>query len=106
MSYTQVNYGDVEPVNEGLHFLRDPLDCEHVGVSVLECSPGWSGLVHDHADDDHEEVYVLVEGSATVTVDGEDVPLETGDAVRIPPESTRQIQNDEGTSRFVLVGAP
>lgn len=106
MSHTLVNYGDVEPVNEGLHFLRDPLDCDQLGVSVLECPPGWSGLGHDHADDGHEEVYVLLDGSATVTVDGEDVPMEDGDALRVPPDATRQIHNGEEESRFVLVGAP
>ncbi len=26
-------------------------------------------MEHDHTDEEHEEVYVLVEGEATVTVD-------------------------------------
>ncbi|WP_135827765.1 cupin domain-containing protein [Halorussus halobius] len=105
MSYTKVDYEDVEPVGDGLHFLRDPLDCENAGVSVLEADPGWTGMEHDHADDGQEEVYVLVEGSATVTVEGEDVALSAGDAVRIPADATRQIHNGDAESRFVLVGA-
>jgi mannose-6-phosphate isomerase-like protein (cupin superfamily) len=51
-------------------------------------------------------VYVLVEGAATVTVEGEDVPLEAGEAIRLPPESERQITNGDTESTFVLVGAP
>jgi len=71
-----------------------------------ECPPNWEGKPHDHAGDGQEEVYVLVEGSATVAVEGEDVHLESGDAVRVDPESERQIRNGDGESRFVLVGAP
>lgn len=105
MSYTKVDYEDVEPVGDGLHFLRDPLDCETVGVSVLDAEPGWTGMEHDHAEDGQEEVYVLVEGSATVTVEGEDVDLSSGDALRVPADATRQIHNGDAESRFVLVGA-
>ena len=81
MSYTRVDYEDVEPVAGGLHFLRDPLDCDQLGVSVLDCEPGWSGKPHDHAEDGHEEVYVLVEGAATMTVDDEAVPLAAGETL-------------------------
>jgi mannose-6-phosphate isomerase-like protein (cupin superfamily) len=106
MAYTKVNYEDVDPVAGSMHFLRDPLDCDTVGVTVLDCEPGWSGKAHDHAEEDHEEVYLLVEGEATVTIEGEDVSMEAGDAVRIAPTATREIQNGETESTFVLVGAP
>ena len=106
MAHTKVNYEDVEPVSDGLYFLRDPLDAENLGVSILECDPGWSGMEHDHTDEGQEEVYVLVEGTATVTVAGEDVAMEAGDALRIPPGATRQIENGDEESTFVLVGAP
>jgi len=29
-----------------------------------------------------------------------------GDAVRVPPEATRRIENGDGESTFVLAGAP
>ena len=104
MSYSKADSRDVEPIAEGLRFLRDPLDCEKVGVSILDADPGWTGKEHDHAEDGQEEVYVLLEGSATVTVDGEDVALESGEALRIPADATRQIHNGDAESRFVLVG--
>ncbi|MFB6075177.1 MAG: cupin domain-containing protein [Haloarculaceae archaeon] len=105
MSHTRVNYEDVDAVAEAMHFLRDPLDAEQVGVTVLDTDGEWEGKPHDHAEDDHEEVYLLVDGAATVTVEGEAVALESGDAVRIDPEATRQIETDEA-STLVLVGAP
>ncbi|WP_135302879.1 cupin domain-containing protein [Haloarcula amylovorans] len=106
MSYIKQHYTDTEAVGGGLHFLRDELNCENVGVSVLDCEPGWSGKPHDHSDDGQEEVYVLVDGEATVTVDGDDVAMSAGDALRIGPDAKREIQNGETESQFVLVGAP
>jgi mannose-6-phosphate isomerase-like protein (cupin superfamily) len=106
MSYDKATYEEVEAVGGGLHFLRDPLNCEHLGVSVLAVDPGWEGKPHDHGDDDHEEVYVLVEGEATVTVEGEAVEMQSGDALRVDPDSERQIENGDAESTFVLAGAP
>ncbi|WP_253738843.1 cupin domain-containing protein [Halohasta salina] len=105
MSYTKVDTDEVEPVADGLHMLREPLESEQLGVSLLSCEPGWEGKPHDHADEGQEEVYVLVEGAAVVTVDDEKVPLTAGDALRVDPESTRQIHNGDEESLFVLAGA-
>jgi len=106
MSYTKVDYADVEPVGGGLHFLREPLDCDQLGISVLDCEPGWSGKPHDHADDQQEEVYVLVEGAATITVDGDEIALEAGEAIRVAADSDRQIHTGDTASQFVIAGAP
>lgn len=105
MGFETVNYGDVEPVADGMHFLRDPLDTDAVGVTVVECDAGWTGTPHDHADEDHEEVYLLLDGDATVEIDGADVQLDPGDAVRIDPDATRQIRVGDSRSRLVLAGA-
>lgn len=106
MTYRKVNTDDVEQVSDAMHFLREPLECRQVGVTMARCEPGWKGKPHDHVDDGHEEVYILVSGTATVRIDGEDVEMEQGDAVWIPPDATRQIRNDDTESSFVLVSAP
>lgn len=104
--YNTIAYDEVDPVSDGLHFLRDPLECEQLGISVLECPPGWTGMEHDHAADGQEEVYLLVEGEATVIVEGEEVNLDAGEALRLDPGATRQIENGDAESTFVLAGAP
>jgi len=106
MSYRKVNYEEVDQVSSAMHFLSDPLETERVGVTVARCDPGWNSQPHDHTDNDHEEVYVLIEGKATVVVDDDPVEMETGDALWIPPASTRQIRNGDEESAFVLVSAP
>lgn len=106
MPYEKVNYTDVEPVSGAMHFLRDPLKSRSVGVTIVRCEPGWRSQEHDHAGDEHEEIYVLMRGEAAVRVDGEDVAMESGDVLRIAPESTRQIRNSDRESAFVLVSGP
>jgi quercetin dioxygenase-like cupin family protein len=105
MTHSLVNYDDVDPVAGGLHFLRDSLGCSNLGVSVLDVEAGWSGKAHDHAGDGEEEVYVLVDGEATITVGDETVSMSAGDALRVDPEATRRIDAD-ADSLFVIAGAP
>jgi len=105
MSYDKQNYGDVEPLAPGMHFLRDALDCAELGLTVLDMDGDWEGKPHDHAEDGEEEVYLLLDGSAELTVDGETVSLESGDAVRVDPEASRQLVFEE-ESTMVIAGAP
>lgn len=106
MSYTKANYQDVGAKGGALHFLRDELNCENLGITVIDAEPGWEGLEHDHAEDNHEEVYLLVEGEATIEVGNEVVQLEEGDAIRVPGEEERKIFNGDEPSKIVAVGAP
>lgn len=105
MGYTKERYEDVEPRAPGMHFLRDALDCENLGVTVLDVEEGWEGKEHDHTHDDQEEVYILLDGSAQITVEGEVIPLEPGDAVRVGPGESRELAFDE-RSQMVIAGAP
>ena len=105
MSYSKVNYEETE-TSSGMHFLRDELGCEGHGVTVVDAEPGWENPEHEHGDENHEEVYFLVEGKATITIDNEDVAMDAGDAVRVPPGATRQVTNGDTQSLFVITGAP
>lgn len=104
--YDTASVDDVEELAPGMTFLRDVLDCDRLGVTLLEADPGWEGKPHDHADDGQEEVYLLLEGAATVTVEDEEVAMSAGDAVRIDPAATREITVGEEPATFVLAGAP
>ena len=106
MTHTTVNYEEVDAVADTMHFLREPLECERLGLTVAECPPGWDGKPHDHAGEGEEEVYLLLSGEATITVEGEDVSLSPGDALRVDPGASRQIHNGDAESTFVIAGAP
>ena len=106
MGYDHASYTDVEPRAPGMYFLRDALDSEALGVTVVEADDGWEGLEHDHTDGDHEEVYLLLSGSASLIVDGERIEMDAGSAVRVDPESTRRLTFDADDSQMVIAGAP
>ena len=105
MSYNQQHYSNVEELAPGMHFLRDELDCENLGITVVDVDGKWEGKQHDHADEGQEEVYLLMEGSGSLTVDGEKITLGPGKAVRVDPEATRKLFFTEESS-MVIVGAP
>lgn len=105
MGYDTVSYDDVEPGAPGMHFLRDALDCENLGITVVEADDGWEGMEHDHADDEQEEVYLLLTGEASLDVEGETVELTAGDAVRVDPDQSRYLAFTADDSRMVIVGA-
>ncbi|WP_435072957.1 cupin domain-containing protein [Halorubrum sp. HHNYT27] len=106
MGYDTIAYDDVEPRAPGMYFLRDALNCENLGVTVVEADAGWEGMEHDHGDAGHEEVYVLLQGGATLTVDGDAVELAPGDAVRIDPGVTRDLAFTADGSKMIIAGAP
>ena len=106
MGYDEVTYADVEPRAPGMYFLREALDCAGLGVTVVEADADWDGMEHDHAEDGQEEVYLLLEGEATMDVEGESVALAAGDAVRVDPESSRTLSFEADGSRMVVAGAP
>lgn len=135
MGYSVAGTSDVESVVPeewgGMWFLRDALDCERLGVTLLELDPGGKGKEHDHGGTDHEEVYLVVDGELTVALGPEDRDaveggsedqgdveggdgatgerevLGAGEAVRVDPGTTRQLFNrgDERV-RVVVAGAP
>lgn len=111
MSYTVAGTEDVEsvmdPEDGGMWFLRDALETDDVGVTILELEPGGEGKPHDHAHDGQEEVYVVVDGEVTVHLDAREEVLRAHEAIRLAPDRTRQLENTgDVRARVVLVGGP
>jgi mannose-6-phosphate isomerase-like protein (cupin superfamily) len=68
-------------------------------------APGAATRRHYHART--EEIYVLLEGSGSMEVDGEERGVEPGDAILIPPRAWHQIRADAGSElRFLCCCAP
>lgn len=111
MAYTTASTDDVDSVVPeewgGMWFFRDALGCEQVGLTLLELEPGGKGKQHSHEGTDHEEVYLVVGGELTVELDDETLTLDDGEAIRVDPETTRQLFNrGDDRVRVVIAGAP
>lgn len=112
MGYKKASTDDVDSVVPdeygGMWFLRDALETERLGVTVLELEPDSKGKEHDHEHDGQEEVYLVVDGEVDVdlTDSDETVTLGENDALRLDADESRQIVNRGGErAKLVLAGA-
>ncbi len=76
------------------------------GMNVLKLAPGTSTYPeHDHVDDGQEEVYLVLEGDATLRAGERDWRLERGDMVRVPPGVKRNWEPGERGATLLAIGA-
>ena len=78
------------------------------GMNVLELPAGWAHYPdHDHTKDGQEEVYVVLEGNATLEAGGKQFPLHRGVLVRVGPETKRKlVPGPNGVTLLALGGTP
>jgi quercetin dioxygenase-like cupin family protein len=96
-------------VPEGLfRYAGKSLGVRAWGMNVLTLPPGWERYPeHDHGDDGHEEVYVILRGAATLHVGQHQVELAQGTFVRVGPSEPRRIvPGPEGVMFVALGGTP
>jgi quercetin dioxygenase-like cupin family protein len=80
-----------EPPEQRFARLRAPLGVNSFGINVLTFEPGRRNRIHRHKR--QEEVYVVLEGTLTLLVEGEPNEYVVGDIVRLPPDVRRQLVN-------------
>ena len=73
-------------------------------LAEAELAPGQATQRHYHPRT--EEIYVLLEGSGEMEVDGERSDVRPGDAILIPPGARHQIRAGDGGIRFLCCCAP
>jgi quercetin dioxygenase-like cupin family protein len=105
--YAIVDSEDVEPAYGGVFKqIRQRLGLNAFGINQVDLPPGAEGREHDHSDSGQEEVYLVLAGTGTMTIDGEDVDLKPGRYVFVAAASVRKpVAGPEGLS-WVVVGAP
>ena len=77
MGYTLINRDDpsIESFRGAFFKIRRALGTTAIGINEIRFPPGIEGPEHDELDTGHEEIYVVLEGSGTFTIDGEAVPV-------------------------------
>lgn len=86
--------------------LAKQLGASALGARLWRLAPGQASTKHRHIQT--EELYVLLEGSGRVRIDGEEpLTLAPLDSLLVEPGSSRQLFNDtEGDQLWLVVGAP
>jgi tetratricopeptide (TPR) repeat protein len=114
VSYSVLHIDEAESIDgDGFRWrpLRKALGTTAFGVNGYTADAGEEVIeTHDEVGGgsaEHEELYVVVQGAATFTVDGETVPAPTGTLILVPPGSTRGATADaDGTTVLVIGGTP
>jgi uncharacterized cupin superfamily protein len=81
---------DLEP-GDRFQRLRNDLGVESFGLNLLRLEPGERSRIHRH--EHQEEVYLVLEGTLTLLVEGEAHEVPQGGLARVAPNVRRQLVN-------------
>lgn len=84
---------------------RKALGTSAFGFNLVEIEPGGQIPEHDEAASGQHELYVVLEGDATLRIGGEDHPAPAGTFASIEPPVSRTILNhSNGPVTALLIG--
>jgi mannose-6-phosphate isomerase-like protein (cupin superfamily) len=86
--------------------IRRALGMSAFGINAFDLEYAAAYPRHDHTDSGQEEVYVVTVGEGTLELDGNRVPVERHDMIRVGPEVQRHWAPGEGGISFIAIGAP
>jgi quercetin dioxygenase-like cupin family protein len=90
--------------------IRRPLGVTAFGINAYTAGGAGDEVVEDHTEQQlgHEEIYVVVSGHATFTVDGAQVDAPAGTLVYldVPAERRHAIAKEPGTTVLAVGGVP
>ncbi|HET9592432.1 MAG TPA: cupin domain-containing protein [Solirubrobacterales bacterium] len=72
---------------------RKALGTEAFGYNLVEIAPGGQIPAHDEGQSGQVELYAILEGEATMLLDGAEHPAPAGTFASIEPAANRQILN-------------
>ena len=85
--------------------LADQVGAETLGARLWRLEPGQASTRHRHLA--QHELYLVLEGTGRIRVDGELLTLDPLSVVIVEPDSVRQVFNDtEADALWLVVGAP
>src|SRR5215471_9371518 len=61
---------------------------------------------HNETESGQQEVFIVIEGSARATLDGEEVEMTAGQIAAVEPGSTRKFEATASPTTMVVIGAP
>lgn len=88
----------------GKHFIGSGLGLTSCEVSVNKL-PAGKGMPFVHAHKKNEELYIVLRGSGTFYVDGEEFSLTEGSMVRVSPDGRRALTAGNEALYFICIQA-
>ena len=85
--------------------LAKQLGTDQLGARLWRLAPGQSSTLHRHVI--QHELYVVLEGTGRIRVDGDLLTLDPLSSLVVEPETVRQVFKDTATDAlWLVVGAP
>lgn len=103
---TKFAIGSIGALNslKGKEFVKDSLQTTSMEASVTALEPGERSLYHIHHH--NEELYIILSGTGTARLDGQDYDICEGSIIRVAPTIARGLANTGQTALvFVCVQA-
>ena len=96
-----VSFTRLEPdTDERFVLLRRALGVTAFGINQMVLQPGQRGRIHRH--ERQEEVFLVLEGTLSLSTEGEERDLGPGELARVAPAVRRQLLN-HGPGRCVVI---
>jgi mannose-6-phosphate isomerase-like protein (cupin superfamily) len=95
-----VSFTEIDRGTEMFQGLRRALDLETFGINLMVLQPGKRLRVHTHEHQD--EVYLVLEGTLTLLIEGEPHELGVDQLARVGPGTRRQLTNPSGEKVVIL----
>jgi mannose-6-phosphate isomerase-like protein (cupin superfamily) len=104
--YTAQRLTDMEATFGGaVRKVRAALGVQSMGIQVMEFPAGFDRYPeHDHNHDGQEEVYVVLRGSGTIDVEGEQTALDPEVMVRVGAAAKRKVTSGPDGLRLMVLG--
>ena len=104
--YTAKRIGDMEAgFGGGFVKARAELGVSAFGMQVIQMPPDYGDYPeHDHADSGQEEVFLVLNGSGWMDIEGERVDLDGDTFVRVGAGSKRKIHSGPTGIRVLAIG--
>jgi mannose-6-phosphate isomerase-like protein (cupin superfamily) len=96
VSYARLETGGTERFVS----LRQMLGVTSFGMNLILLHAGARGRIHKHAK--QEEVYLVLEGTLSLSIEGVERDLGKGELVRVAPDVRRQLSN-RGPARLAIL---
>jgi uncharacterized cupin superfamily protein len=80
--------------------LRRQLGVSSFGLNEIVLTPGQRGRIHLH--ERQEEVFLVLGGTLTISIEGEEQTLEKGELIRVGPAIRRQLINASDETLLLL----
>jgi quercetin dioxygenase-like cupin family protein len=88
-----------------MKLVRHGLGVESFGLQVMDFPPNADQYPeHDHSHDSQEEVYIVVDGAATLQAGGEEHDLRPGSFARVGPTEKRKLVTGSEGARVIAIG--